>query len=59
MLTPPSHQPNGTFVRRGAEEVARSALAGSSPNAIVHAVRINGAAKVIITLKGKPFAVTE
>jgi RNA polymerase sigma-70 factor (ECF subfamily) len=48
-----------TFVRRGAEEVARSALAETLPNAVVHAVRINGAAGVIITLKGKPFALME
>ena len=50
-------RPTLTFVRRGAAEVARSALVGAMPAAVLHPARINGLAGVVVTLKGRPFAV--
>jgi RNA polymerase sigma-70 factor (ECF subfamily) len=44
-------------VVRGAAAVARAALYGAHPAAKVHPALVNGAAGVIITLRGRPFAV--
>jgi ketosteroid isomerase-like protein len=44
-------------VYRGAEAVARQALIGSLPNALLHPALVNGAAGVVVTVKGRPFAV--
>jgi len=46
-----------TFVRRGPAEVARSAVAGALSSAILHPALVNGAAGVVVTVNGKPFAV--
>jgi RNA polymerase sigma factor (sigma-70 family) len=50
-------RPAGSFVRRGPTEVARSALAGSLPSAILHPALVNGAAGVVVLIKGQAFAV--
>jgi len=44
-------------VVRGAAAVARAALYGARPAAKVHPALVNGAAGVIITLRGRPYAV--
>ena len=44
-------------VARGAEAVARQAMLGAFPKAQLHAAVVNGAAGMVITLDGKPFAV--
>jgi RNA polymerase sigma factor (sigma-70 family) len=44
-------------VVRGAASVARQALAGAIPAARLHPALVNGAAGVVITLGGRPFAV--
>ena len=44
-------------VVRGAEAVARQALLGASPAAELHHALVNGAAGVVITMRGRPFAV--
>ncbi len=46
-----------SFVRRGADEVARSALAGALPSAILRPALVNGVAGVVVIIKGQPFAV--
>jgi RNA polymerase sigma-70 factor (ECF subfamily) len=46
-----------SFVRRGAAEVARSALAGALPSAILRPALVNGAAGVVVMVNGRPFAV--
>jgi RNA polymerase sigma factor (sigma-70 family) len=46
-----------SFVRRGADEVARSAVAGAMPSAILTPALVNGAAGMIVMIKGEPFAV--
>jgi RNA polymerase sigma factor (sigma-70 family) len=46
-----------SFIRRGAAEVARSAVAGALPSAILRPALVNGAAGVVIMTHGKPFAV--
>jgi RNA polymerase sigma-70 factor (ECF subfamily) len=46
-----------SFVRRGADEVARNALAGALPSAILRPALVNGTAGVIVMIKGRPFAV--
>jgi RNA polymerase sigma-70 factor (ECF subfamily) len=45
-----------SFVRRGAAEVARSALAAALPFAILRPARVNGVAGVVVMIKGRPFA---
>jgi RNA polymerase sigma-70 factor (ECF subfamily) len=44
-------------VVRGAEAVARQARAGANPAAALHPVLVNGAAGVVITVRGRPTAV--
>jgi RNA polymerase sigma-70 factor (ECF subfamily) len=46
-----------SFVRRGAADVARSAVAGALPGATLRAALVNGAAGVVVMVKGRPFAV--
>ncbi|WP_020580040.1 sigma-70 family RNA polymerase sigma factor [Actinopolymorpha alba] len=52
----PRH-PSGPAVIRGAETVARQARFGATPDAVVHPVLVNGAAGVVITRGGQPYAV--
>jgi RNA polymerase sigma-70 factor (ECF subfamily) len=47
----------GALVRRGAEEVARSALAAAVPSAILRPAPVNWAAGAVVIIKEKPFAV--
>jgi RNA polymerase sigma-70 factor (ECF subfamily) len=42
---------------RGAQAVARQALVGALPGARLHRALINGAAGVVVTIDGRPFAV--
>jgi RNA polymerase sigma-70 factor (ECF subfamily) len=42
---------------RGAEAVAGQALAGAIPAARLHPALVNGAAGVVVTIYGRPFAV--
>jgi RNA polymerase sigma-70 factor (ECF subfamily) len=42
---------------RGAEAVAKQAQLGASPNAELHPALVNGAAGVVITVRGRPLAV--
>ena len=49
--------PKATRVARGAEVVARGAMAFALPNAELRPVLVNGAAGVLVTTKGKPFSV--
>ena len=43
---------------RGAEAVARQALqGGATPPAHLHPVLVNGSAGVVVTMRGRPFAV--
>ncbi len=44
-------------VLRGAAEVARTALAGSLPFAVLRPALVNGAAAVVVMIKGEPFAI--
>ena len=46
-----------SFVRRGAAEVARSALAFTLPFAVLRPVLVNGGAGVVVVNNGQPFAV--
>jgi RNA polymerase sigma-70 factor, ECF subfamily len=50
-------RPEMSFVRRGAAEVARTALASAQPAAVRRPVLINGAAGVVVLTNGRPFAV--
>jgi RNA polymerase sigma-70 factor (ECF subfamily) len=47
----------GSFVRRGAAEVARSAIAFALPGAVLHPALVNGAAGVVVMNRGRRFAV--
>jgi RNA polymerase sigma-70 factor (ECF subfamily) len=44
-------------VVRGAEAVARQALRSANPAAQLHSALVNGAAGVVVTVQGRPFAV--
>jgi RNA polymerase sigma-70 factor (ECF subfamily) len=44
-------------VTRGAAAVARQAFIGALPNARLHPALVNGAAGVVVTVGGRPFAV--
>ena len=44
-------------VTRGAAAVARQAVIGALPNAQLHPALVNGAAGVVVTVDGRPFAV--
>ena len=46
-----------SFVRRGASDVARTALASAQPLAVLHPALVNGAAGVVATIEGRPFSV--
>ena len=46
----------GPTVLRGAATVASAAAGGASPHTELHHVLINGAAGVLITLRGRPAA---
>jgi RNA polymerase sigma-70 factor (ECF subfamily) len=46
-----------SFVRRGASEVARTALASAQPQAVLHPALVNCAAGVVATIEGRPFSV--
>lgn len=50
-------RPALSFVRRGAAEVARTALASAQPLAARHPALVNGAAGVVVITNGRPFAV--
>jgi RNA polymerase sigma factor (sigma-70 family) len=50
-------RPGSSMVIRGAAAVARQARLGASPAAEVHPALVNGSAGVVITLRGRPFAV--
>jgi RNA polymerase sigma factor (sigma-70 family) len=50
-------RPAASTVVRGAEAVARQALLFSNPAAELHPALVNGAAGVVVTVGGRPFAV--
>jgi RNA polymerase sigma-70 factor (ECF subfamily) len=50
-------RPAASRVIRGAEAVARTARLGADPAARLHPALVNGAAGVVITSQGRPFAV--
>jgi RNA polymerase sigma-70 factor, ECF subfamily len=52
-----SRRPGAPRVFRGAEAVARQAQAGALPVAELHPALVNGAAGVVITVRGRPYAV--
>ncbi len=47
----------GLRVVRGAEAVATQARLGANPAAVLHPVLVNGAAGVVVVLRGRPLAV--
>ncbi len=52
-----ARRPGAPTVFRGAATVAQQARIGALPGAELHAALVNGAAGVVITVKGRPFAV--
>ena len=50
-------RPGASTVIHGAAAVARQARLGASPTAELHPALVNGAAGVVITMRGRPFAV--
>src|SRR5262249_17654790 len=50
-------RPGVPNVTHGAEAVARQAMLAAFPHAKLHPALVNGAAGVVITVKGRPFAV--
>jgi RNA polymerase sigma-70 factor (ECF subfamily) len=50
-------RPGASTMIRGAAAVARQARSGASPAAELHPALVNGAAGVVITMRGRPFAV--
>jgi ketosteroid isomerase-like protein len=50
-------RPGSSTVIRGAAAVARQARLGASPAAELHPALVNGAAGVVITMRGRPYAV--
>src|SRR5262249_61535323 len=50
-------RPAASGVTRGAAAVARQALLGALPTARLHPALVNGAAGVVVTVGGRPFAV--
>jgi RNA polymerase sigma-70 factor (ECF subfamily) len=52
-----ARRPAAPAVTRGAAAVARQALIGALPAAHLHPALVNGAAGVVITVRGRPFAV--
>ena len=52
-----ARRPAAARVTRGAAAVARQALIGALPTAHLHPALVNGAAGVVVTVDGRPFAV--
>jgi RNA polymerase sigma-70 factor (ECF subfamily) len=52
-----ARRPAASRVVHGAAAVARQALLAALPNAELHPALVNGAAGVVITVRGRPFAV--
>jgi RNA polymerase sigma factor (sigma-70 family) len=52
-----ARRPAASVLTRGADAVARQALLGALPAARLHPVLVNAAPGVIVTLRGRPFAV--
>ena len=53
-----ARRPAASMVIHGADAVARQALLGGAlPAARLHPVRVNGSAGVVVTMRGRPFAV--
>src|SRR4029453_7881496 len=52
-----ARRPDAPKVLHGAAAVANQALIGALPGAELHPVLINGTARVVITVRGRPFAV--
>jgi RNA polymerase sigma-70 factor (ECF subfamily) len=52
-----ARRPAASRVTRGAAAVARQALVGALPDAQLHPALVNGAAGVVVTVGGRPFAV--
>src|SRR5205823_1333852 len=52
-----ARRPAAAGVTGGAAAVARQALAGALPTAHLHPALVNGAAGVVVTVNGRPFAV--
>ena len=52
-----ARRPAASRVTRGAAAVARQALLGALPTARLHPALVNGAAGVVVTVGGRPFAV--
>jgi RNA polymerase sigma factor (sigma-70 family) len=52
-----ARRPAASRVTRGAAAVARQALLGALPTAHLHPALVNGAAGVVVTVGGRPFAV--
>jgi RNA polymerase sigma factor (sigma-70 family) len=50
-------RPGASTMIRGAAAVARQARLGASPAAELHPALVNGAAGVVITMRGRPYAV--
>jgi RNA polymerase sigma-70 factor (ECF subfamily) len=50
-------RPGASKVLHGAAAVARQALIGAIPGALLHSALVNGAAGVVVTVGGRPFAV--
>jgi len=50
-------RPSAAGVTRGAGAVAGQAVRGALPHAELHPVLVNGAAGVVVTVRGRPFAV--
>jgi RNA polymerase sigma-70 factor (ECF subfamily) len=50
-------RPTASRMIQGAEAVASQARLGASPAAELHPARVNGAAGVVITMRGQPYAV--
>jgi RNA polymerase sigma-70 factor (ECF subfamily) len=52
-----ARRPAASRVTRGAAAVARQAMLGALPGADLHPALVNGAAGVVVTVHGRPFAV--
>jgi RNA polymerase sigma factor (sigma-70 family) len=52
-----ARRPAAATVTHGAAAVARQALIGALPTAQLHPALVNGAAGVVVTVRGRPFAV--
>ena len=49
--------PEGSFVRRGASQVATGARIGARPGAVTHPVLVDGVPGILVTFDGRPFTV--